>query len=68
MLHVLLPTFEPARLQVFFFVSNKPRNIANQLDLQQCCEKVAFFVVARFTKPKIKTAQSKIKVFVLIVF
>ena len=29
----------------FFFVSDKPRNIANQPDLQQRCEKVAFFLL-----------------------
>ena len=61
MLRVLLPTFEPVRWQVFF-VTVKPRNIAIQLVMQQCCEKSCRFFVACFTEPSIKIAQSKTKI------
>ena len=54
MLRVLPPTFQPVlqqvRLQGFFFVGAKKRNIAIQLVLQQSRQASCTVFVARFTR------------------
>ena len=54
MLRVLPPTYQPVlqqvRLQGFFSVGNKTRNIAIQLVLQQSRQTSCKFFVARFTR------------------